>query len=88
MRISRKPSEYLKQLYFDTMVFDPQELGYLVQRYGAEKILLGTDFPFDMGEDDPVGLVLAVPGLSEQQRAGICGLNAARLLGIEVPRKN
>ena len=88
MRISRKPSEYLKQLYFDTMVFDPQELGYLVRRYGAEKILLGTDFPFDMGEDDPVGLVLAVPGLSEQQRAGICGLNAARLLGIEVPRKN
>lgn len=87
LNISRKPSEYLKQLYFDTMVFDPHQLGYLVQQYGADKILLGTDFPFDMGEDDPVGLVLGVPGLSEQQRAGICGLNAAKLLGIEVPRQ-
>lgn len=86
LNISRKPSEYLRQLYFDTMVFDPGELGYLVQRYGAEKILLGTDFPFDMGEDDPVGLVLKVQGLDERQRAGICGLNAAKLLGIEVPR--
>lgn len=82
-RISRPPSAYLRQLYFDTMVFDTEDLAYLVARYSADHVLLGTDYPYDMGEDDPVGLVSSVAGLEEKERAMILGGNAARLLRLD-----
>ena len=78
----RPPSSYLAQLYFDTMVFDPEDLGYLIRRWGADHVLLGTDYPYDMGEDDPVGLVSKVDGLDDRQRGLIVGANAARLLRL------
>lgn len=80
--LPRPPGEYLRRFYFDTMVFDPEQLGFLIQRYGTDHILLGTDYPYDMGEVDPVGLVGKVPGLDDGGRAAICGGNAARLLGL------
>ena len=45
-------------------------------------MLLGTDYPYDMGEDDPVGLIESVPRLSREEKQRIMGGNAARLLGI------
>ena len=78
----RRPSSYLAQLHFDTMVFDPEDLGYLIRRWGADHVLLGTDYPYDMGEDDPVGLVSKVEGLDDDARSLILGGNAARLLGL------
>jgi aminocarboxymuconate-semialdehyde decarboxylase len=82
--ISKPPSEYLKRLYFDTVVFDPEHIAYLVKRFGTDHIVLGTDFPFDMAEDDPVSLVLKAP-LTDAQKLAICGGNAAKLLGITLP---
>ncbi|HEX6131749.1 MAG TPA: amidohydrolase family protein [Actinomycetota bacterium] len=82
-RISRPPSSYLAQLSFDTMVFDPRDLGYLIERWGADHVLLGTDYPYDMGEDDPVGLVDKVEGLGDDERRMILGGNAARLLRLD-----
>jgi len=76
------PSDYLKRFYFDTMVFEPDQLEYLIKKYGADHILLGTDYPYDMGEDDPVGLVNRVEGLTEHDCSAICGGNAAKLLNI------
>lgn len=81
--ITRPPSTYLQQLYFDTMVFDAEDLAYLIGRYGADHVLLGTDYPYDMGEDDPVGLVAGVDGLDDKERAQVMGGNAAKLLGLE-----
>jgi aminocarboxymuconate-semialdehyde decarboxylase len=81
--ISRAPSTYLAQMYFDTMVFDPEMLGTLVRRWGADHVLLGTDYPFDMGETDPLGLLSRVEGLEEKERSMIAGGNAARLLGLD-----
>jgi aminocarboxymuconate-semialdehyde decarboxylase len=78
----RPPSSYLAQLHFDTMVFDPEDLGYLIRRWGADRVLLGTDYPYDMGEDDPVALVSKVDGLDDDARALILGGNAERLLGL------
>jgi len=78
--ISLRPSEYLRKLYFDTMVFGSTSLGYLVTRYGADHVLLGTDYPYDMGETDPIGLVEKVDGLSPEDVDKIVGGNAARLL--------
>ena len=80
--ISRPPGEYMKQLYFDTVVFEPDQLEFLIRKYGAGHILLGTDYPYDMGEEDPVGLIARVPGLSDDDRNAVGGGNAARLLNI------
>jgi aminocarboxymuconate-semialdehyde decarboxylase len=78
------PSESLKRLYYDSLTFEPELLETLAQRVGADRILMGSDFPFDMGSEDPVGHVRATPGLTEEQREAILGGTAAELLGLRV----
>jgi len=82
-KIKHKPSEYLKRIYFDSLVYTPEGLRHLIEEVGAAHILLGTDYPFDMGAYEPHKFLAAVPGLTEQQREQILGGNAARLLGID-----
>jgi len=82
VNIKRKPSEYLRRLYFDTIMFDPRALGHLIDLWGTDHILLGTDYPYDMGDYDPLGSIRAVKKLKAAERDAIAGLNAARLLGI------
>ena len=79
--IPRLPSEYLHQLYFDTTVFRPEEVEYLVKEFGHEHVLLGTDYPFDMGPTDPLAF-LAEARLTQAEHEAIVGLNAARLLRL------
>jgi aminocarboxymuconate-semialdehyde decarboxylase len=81
--IKKKPSSYLEKFYFDTITFDPRMLKNLIDRYGADHVLLGTDYPYDMGEDDPLGLIASVKGLPATQRRMIEGLNAMKLLKIK-----
>ena len=50
--------------------------------FGADKIVMGTDYPYDMAEDDPVGHVLGTPGLNQDDIKKITGINAAKLLGV------
>ena len=83
-KIEKAPTEYLKQVYFDSVVFDPEHLAHLVHLYGSDHVLLGTDYPYDMGESDPVGLIDRVRSLSETEREKIIGGNALRLLGLEL----
>jgi aminocarboxymuconate-semialdehyde decarboxylase len=78
----KKPSSYLKKFFFDTVTFDSGLLDTLVDRYGARQLLLGSDYPFDMGDDNPVRSVERIEGLSDEQRNLILGGNAARLLKI------
>jgi aminocarboxymuconate-semialdehyde decarboxylase len=75
------PTTYLKRVYFDTVVFTPHQLQELVRLYGADHILMGTDYPFDMADYDPVGHVCGA-GLDAAAVAAICGGNAQRLLGL------
>jgi aminocarboxymuconate-semialdehyde decarboxylase len=75
------PTTYLKRIYLDSVVFTPHQLAYLVQLFGADKILMGTDYPFDMGEYDPIAHV-AGAGLASEDIAAICGGNARSLLGL------
>lgn len=77
--ISRKPSEFLRQLWFDTLVFDKGQLDELVRTHGADKLCMGSDYPFDMGEVDPVGFH---DDLDASSRRKILGANAAELLGL------
>src|SRR5215210_6740504 len=85
--IRHMPTTYLKRLYFDTIVYTHDQLHYLVEQYGADHILMGTDYPADMGEVDPIGFVESAEGLDDSERRAILGRNAARLLNIEVPRR-
>ena len=85
--ISKPPSEYIKKLYFDTVVFTDHQLRYLVDTWGADHIVMGTDYPYDMAEPDPVGFVDGTAGLSDDQKATVMGGNAAKLLKIDVPAK-
>jgi len=82
--LPRPPSEYLRRFYLDTMVFAENQLRYLVDTYGPDHIVLGTDFPYDMGESDPRGLIGRAMGDDDASIAAISGGNAARLLGLEV----
>jgi aminocarboxymuconate-semialdehyde decarboxylase len=79
--ISREPSSYLRQVWLDTLVFDTDQLEFLVKTHGADKLCLGSDYPFDMSEPDPVGFH---NGLAADDKARIVGLNAADLLGLAV----
>jgi aminocarboxymuconate-semialdehyde decarboxylase len=81
--IKKKPSTYLEKFYFDSITFDPRMLKQLIDRYGADHVLLGTDYPYDMGEDDPRGLIAGVPKLSAADRRLIEGGNAMKLFKIK-----
>jgi aminocarboxymuconate-semialdehyde decarboxylase len=72
------PSSYLGRLYFDSLVHDPYVLRELVRAAGADRVLLGSDFPFDMGTEDPVG-ALRAGHLSDADFHAVRGGNAAAL---------
>ena len=80
--IRKPPSSYLRKMHFDTIAFDPRMLRLMVDVYGARQVLLGTDYPYDMGDTDPVGSIAAIAGLTRAERELIEGGNAARLLRI------
>jgi aminocarboxymuconate-semialdehyde decarboxylase len=75
------PAEYLRRLYFDSLVYEPDALRKLVAKAGADRVLLGTDYPFDMGVEDPLERLRAA-GLEGDAEAAIRGGNAAALLGL------
>ena len=80
--LKKKPTEYLKQLYYDSIVFTPEALRHLAAEVGAGQIVMGTDYPFPW-EKASVNLILGTPGLSDAEREAILGGTAARLLGIK-----
>ncbi len=80
--IKTTPSQYLKQMYYDTMVFNPEGVRHLAAEVGASRLLVGTDFPYPWTKT-AVDLILDTPGLSDADKAAILGGNAAQLLGIK-----
>ena len=80
--LPKPPSHYLrKNVYFDTVVFTHDQLVSLVKTFGADRIVMGTDYPFDMADYDPVEHVVS-SGFDDAATAAICGGNARRLLGL------
>ena len=76
--ISDKPSGYLRRFYYDTCVYDPVVLRALIDRIGADRLVLGSDFP--VGENDPIGFISALPNLSQEDVEQISKRNSATLL--------
>ena len=82
-KISKPPGEYLKLLHFDTITHSAMALEYLVANFGADHVVLGSDYPYDMGDPEPVASLRAAridPSSVEQIASG----NACKLLGISI----
>jgi aminocarboxymuconate-semialdehyde decarboxylase len=78
---SSSPLKLLRRFYFDALTHDADALRFLVAKVGAERVMIGTDAPFDMAEEDPLAKINAIPGLTDSGRERIMGLNALALLG-------
>jgi aminocarboxymuconate-semialdehyde decarboxylase len=80
--IPHPPAYYLHKLWIDNLVFEVEQVAHLIRVMGPWQVVLGTDYPFDMGQENPVDLIEAVPGLSDADRELIRGGNAIDLLGL------
>jgi aminocarboxymuconate-semialdehyde decarboxylase len=80
--IERPPSEYFKQLYFDSLTHGAPALSFLASTVGPERIMLGTDYPFDMGNYNSVAGVESVASLTDAEKDLILGGNAQRLFNL------
>jgi predicted TIM-barrel fold metal-dependent hydrolase len=81
IKLKKAPTEYLKQIYFDSLIFTPEAIRHLAAQVGADQIVLGSDYPYPW-QLAPVEHILACASLSDDDKANILGLTAARLLGI------
>jgi aminocarboxymuconate-semialdehyde decarboxylase len=83
--LKKKPTEYLKDLYYDTIIFNPEALRYLASRVGIRQVMLGTDYPFPWAKGGAtVDVILNTPGLSDDDKRAMLGETAAKLLGIKL----
>ena len=81
--LKKAPSEYLKQLYFDSVLFTPEDMRHLIAVVGASQVDVGTDYP-TLWNRTPVDRILAVPGLGDEERSAIFSGTLAKLLKIKV----
>ena len=83
---AQPPSSYLRRIWYDALVYTPQALRHLVEVVGADKVVLGTDYPFDMGVADPVERAAAA-NLPAADLTAILSGNAAALFGLNAPAR-
>jgi aminocarboxymuconate-semialdehyde decarboxylase len=80
--LPESPAVAAKRFYYDQLVFDPVAVKFLIERFGASQIFVGSDYPFTMGDPDPVGS-LDRTGLDSATRAALSAGNARRFLGLK-----
>ena len=81
--IAKLPSDYVKACWFDTITHNERALRYLVDTVGAGRVVLGSDYPADMGEPRPVDWIESCDSLSAAEKTAILGSNAVSLFGLE-----
>jgi aminocarboxymuconate-semialdehyde decarboxylase len=79
--IPQSPTTYARKLYYDCLVYDAKTLAFIIERFGLERIMLGTDYPFIVMDPDPLRSIGAV-GLEETKLALLREGNARRFLGL------
>ena len=82
IKLKKQPSEYLKQIYFDSLVFTPEAIRHLVAQVGATQLVLGSDYPFPW-QLQPVDHIFASASLSDDEKADILGRTAAKLFNVQ-----
>jgi predicted TIM-barrel fold metal-dependent hydrolase len=82
IKLKKQPSEYLKQIYFDSLIFSPEAIRHLVAQVGAGQVVIGSDYPYPW-EMHPVDPILATASLSDDEKADILGRTAAKLFNVQ-----
>jgi len=80
--ISQPPSAYLRRFYYDCIVYTESALRYLIDTVGIDRVVFGTDWPYDMEFDWPVSWVLSLENLTQDEKEAILWKNLERLLGL------
>ncbi|MGA7803571.1 amidohydrolase family protein [Bradyrhizobium sp.] len=81
IKLKKAPTEYLKQIYFDSLIFTPEAIRHLVAQVGASQVVIGSDYPYPW-EMHPVDPILATTTLSDDEKADIIGRTAAKLFNV------
>jgi len=81
-RVNRQPSTFLDQFYYDSIAFDAESLSFAIRRVGEERVLLGSDFPFGMGNPQYRADMDSLENLTPEARQAIMGATATRLLHL------
>jgi predicted TIM-barrel fold metal-dependent hydrolase len=82
IKLKKQPTEYLKQIYFDSLIFTPEAIRHLVAQVGASQVLLGSDYPYPW-QLHPVDHIFASTSLSDDEKADIIGRTAAKLFNFQ-----
>ena len=82
VHITQPPSAYLGRFYYDCIVYTEPALRFLIDTVGVDRVVFGTDWPYDMALDWPVAWVLGMKGLSQEEKEAILWKNLERLLGL------
>jgi len=82
VKLKKKPTEYLKQLYFDSLIFSPEAIRHLAAQVGTSQIVMGSDYPYPW-QFHPVDHIFASTSLSDEEKVAILGTTAAKLLNIK-----
>jgi Flp pilus assembly protein TadD len=82
VHISKPPSAYLRRFYYDCIVYTEPALRFLIDTVGIDRVVFGTDWPYDMALDWPVSWILAMDSLSQDEKEAILWKNLAKLLGL------
>ena len=80
--LKKPPANYLRRFTYDTISHAPESLNYLIKLVGADRVMMGSDYCFDMGYEHPVDVITRLRGLTRAERAKILGGNAVRLLRL------
>jgi aminocarboxymuconate-semialdehyde decarboxylase len=80
--IKKPPSEYLRHFFYDSIIHSAHSSAFLIDTIGSDRVMLGSDFPFDMNAASPVAEIEAQPLLSREQRASIYHRTATEFLGF------
>jgi aminocarboxymuconate-semialdehyde decarboxylase len=81
IKLKKQPTEYLKQIYFDSLIFTPEAIRHLVAQVGSSQVVLGSDYPYPW-EMNPVDHIFASSSLSDDEKADILGRTAAKLMNV------
>src|SRR5262245_23507023 len=82
VNITQPPSTYLRRFYYDCIVYSEPALRYLIDAVGVDRVVFGTDWPYDMALDWPVSWVLGMASLTQEEKEAILYKNLERLLGV------
>jgi aminocarboxymuconate-semialdehyde decarboxylase len=80
--IARPPSAYLRRFHYDCIVYTEPALRFLIDTVGADRVVFGTDWPYDMALDWPVAWILGMGSLTREEKEAILWKNLERLLGV------